>query len=99
MEIPLIIWNAINVLRKSFNGTEIEILDTEMIRAKEGYLGVHISIYIINKYYRVFLKFNLAEDIFVYGQRVADEFIFNIIKDDFIKSQRKMKLEKIKDYE
>jgi len=105
--IPLIIYNAVDILRKSIGGIEVEILDDKMIRSctdnfsevKEGYLGVHISIHVLDKYYRVFFKHDLAVDIFVYGQYIADDFIFSIIKNDFIRLVRKRKLEKIKEYE
>jgi len=101
MEISQVILLAVDILRNCFGGIEIEILDTNMRRtspnqfAPLGYLGVSISINYIGKY-KVFLTCQVAEDICTYGYNVAQDYLYEILKHDFKKLQRKIKLENIK---
>lgn len=97
-----IILNAINILRNCIDGIQIEILDSEMNRKYPdnfnpiGYLGVSISIDLKDfKKYNIFFKYQIAEDICIYGENVAMSYLFDIIKDDFIKFERKLKLEQL----
>lgn len=103
-----VILNAVEILKKTFGGIDIQILDTEMSRkypdnyAKLGYLGITISVDNDVRKHKVFLKYQTAEDIVTLGFHIAESFIYDILKDDFslmllkIKQQeRKEKLEKI----
>jgi hypothetical protein len=87
-EIPPIIYGAIERLKKAFGGTNIELLSEEMYRlppsefCQLGYLGVDIKIEGI----KTFLGCeSMAEDIACtpYGQMIADEFVFMVIKEAY----------------
>lgn len=101
MAISKVILQAVEVLKKSFGGVDIEILDTDMIRKHNnplypsGYLGISIFIYSGFRKHRVFFTYSNAEDILFYGQHVADQFIYDIIKEDIPQLERKLKLDKI----
>jgi len=106
---------AVEIMRKCFGGTQIEILDTNMLRkypnrfVPMGYLGVSILIYCFDNKYNVFLRYQEAEDIVENYQNLdlrfmnmeearmsyANDYIFRIIKDDFKRYERKLKLQKI----
>ena len=105
MEITEIILKAVEVLKKSFGGIEIEILDTEMTRKYPdsfvplGYLGVSILINSgVNKH-KVFLKYQFAEDM-LFGDInplfVAESFIIEIIREDIPKLEIKFKMQQRK---
>lgn len=84
-EISPIIYGAIEVMKKSFGGTEVKLVSEVMYRTAPdehtplGYLGVDIEIMKI----KTFLGCTIAEDIACtpYGQMIADEFIFMVIKE------------------
>jgi len=85
MEISPIVYAAIERLKNSFGGTDVKLLSEKMYRLKPdenssiGRLGVDIEIMGI----KTFLGCeSMAEDIACtpYGQMIADEFVFNIIK-------------------
>lgn len=87
-------------MRNCFGGINVEILDTEMSRklpnqSTLGYFGITISISVFEKTRNVFLTYQVAEDMVIYGIKMADNFIFNIFKDDYHKMIRKLKLQKI----
>ena len=84
-EISPIIYGAIERLKLSFGGTEVQLLCKEMYRLKPnefspaGDIGVDIKIEGV----KVFLSCpNMGEDIACtpYGQKIADEFVFEVIK-------------------
>lgn len=85
MKISPIIYGAIEIMKKSFGGTDVQLLSTEMYRlppdefAKAGRLGVDITINGV----KTFLGHeSMAEDIACtpYGQMIADDFVYTIIK-------------------
>lgn len=108
-----IILQAVEVLKKSFGGIEVEVIDTEMSRkypdsfAPSGYLGVSILVDSDVNKHRVFLKYQDAEDILysmVDSKLMAESYIMNIINVDlpklmikYKKIERKEKLRKIND--
>lgn len=84
-EISPIIYGAIEVMKKCFGGTGVRLISTEMYRlkptedAKAGKIGVDIEIEGV----KTFLSYNdFAEDIACspYGQMIACEFVYRIIK-------------------
>ena len=86
MEIAPQIHQAIDILRKTFGGTDVELISTEMYRKPPsefcalGYLGVDISI----EGKRVFLGCeSMAEEIAwnPLGDKIAEDFIYNILKE------------------
>lgn len=89
MEISPVIIQAVEVLKKTFGGTDVKILDTEMSRkfpdifVPIGYLGITISVDSGIKEHNVFFKYQLAEDIIMNRSlSIAESFIHEIIKDD-----------------
>lgn len=78
-----IIYEAVEILRKSFGGTNVKILSKEMYRltpdeySKAGRLGVDIEIEGIKVFFGCESN---AESILEYGQHMADQFIFDIMK-------------------
>jgi len=113
MDISPVILQAVEVLRKTFGGVDVQIIDTEMNRkypdnfAKLGYLGVLISVDIADvKKHEVFFRYQLAEDIIMTRNfSIAEDFIHEVIKDDVplmllkIKQQdRKQKLNQINEF-
>jgi hypothetical protein len=92
----LIIFGAVEIMKTSFGGTDVKIISQEMYRNQSdnttliGILGVDIEI----EGYKVFLSYSIAEDMCLYGQHVADNFVFNILKGDY---KRKIRKEKIKE--
>jgi len=73
---------AVEIMRESFGGTEVEIV-SDMYRldptedAKGGRLGADIKINGI----KTFLGHeSMAEDICIYGKHLAEEFVYKIIK-------------------
>jgi len=90
MEIAPQIYQAITILKRTFGGTEIELLSDEMYRkppsefCKLGYLGVDISV----QGRKVFLGCeSMAEEIAwnPLGLRIAEEFIYSIFKEEIEK--------------
>jgi len=84
------IFQAIEILRKTFGGTQVELLSTEMYRKPPsefcalGYLGVDISV----EGKKVFLGCeSMAEEIAwnPMGWMVAEEFIFEVLKEEIEK--------------
>ena len=109
---PIII-HAVELLRTTFGGTEIKILDTEMQQkypdsyAVNGYWGVTISVKTYYKTHKAYLKCQLADDIIFYssfqsGKSIRESFIYSIIKDEFSimkrRYERMKKLEKINEF-
>ena len=87
MEIAPQIHQAIEILRKSFGGTQVELISTEMYRLPPsefcalGYLGVDIRV----EGKQVFLGCeSMAEEIAwnPMGKMIAEDFIYNVLKED-----------------
>lgn len=105
MEISQVILSAVDTLKKSFGGVEVEIIDTVMSRkypdsfVPSGYLGVSILVDSgVNKH-RVFLKYQDAEDMLysmVDSKLMAESYIMNIINVDLPKLMMKYKLQQRK---
>ncbi len=82
-EIPLIIYAALDMMRKCFGGTEVKLLSEKMYRlkpdenAKAGRLGVDIEVMSIKTFFGCESN---AEDILTYGQPIADQFVAMLIK-------------------
>jgi len=78
---PLIYW-AVDQMRESFGGTEVNIISTEMERteptefAKAGVCGFRCEIEGI----KTFIPYSACEDMTAYGQHIADELVFMTIK-------------------
>lgn len=89
-EITNIIYYAVKKMSRCFGGVNIVIVDNEMINN-----GVTIVIDSGVKKHRMFLQHSLAEDICIYGENIANEIVFKIIKQDFVLLERKLKLDKI----
>lgn len=96
--IPAVVLRSIEIMKQCFGGIEIDILDNDMSR-KESSLKLGLSILVsISNYgakHRVFLGYQECEDICACGESVANEYVYLIIKDDIVKIQRKLKLQKI----
>ena len=95
--IPSIVLRAVEIMKLCFGGIDIDILDNDMVR-KESSLKLGITVLMSIDYgnkHRVFLGYQECEDICTYGESVANEYVYLIIKDDFVKIQRKLKLQKI----
>lgn len=83
-DISPIIHQAINIIKNSFGGTEVDLISDKMYRSSPnefkplGELGVDIKIMNI----KTFLSCELAENIGCtpYGQKIADEYVYQIIK-------------------
>jgi hypothetical protein len=96
-EMSPIILNAIKLMANSFGGTDVKLISKEMYRVKSdesslvGSLGVDIEI----QGMKVFLGYTLAEDITIYGQKVADSFVFEILKSEYLRGMRKLKIQEI----
>ena len=93
MEIAPQVLQAIDILRKTFGGTTVELLSTKMYRqppsefCKLGYLGVDIKIQGI----KTFLGCeSMAEEIAwnPMGYSIAEEFVFNVIKAEMEKDNK-----------
>lgn len=96
MDIPEIILLAVKELRSCFGVLEIEIMKNSNEIIPVGKLGVIIQLTFIKKY-KIFLTYQMAEDICTYGHHIAESFIMDIVKNDLKKFERKLKLEKIND--
>ena len=70
MEISPVIYRAIDILKNSLGGIDIELLSDQMYR-KYGMLGVTIEFMGIKS----FLGLQTAEDILIYGQKLADRHV------------------------
>ena len=101
MEISPIVLEAVKMMRKSFGGVEIEIISKEMVRsspnqyAPVGNLGVTVSIYSGFRHHRLFLGYQLSEDMVFYGQHIADDVVGKVMLPDLLLLERKLKLDKI----
>lgn len=87
MEITEIIHLAIEKMRKSFGGTKVELLSAELERIDQSTIGGYQSIlgaYVKIEGVKTFLHYRYAEDISItpdgYGQKLADELVFNVLK-------------------
>lgn len=87
---PVILY-SIELMKKSNNGLEIEILG-EMMRSESneyqplGQLGVNTKMSFFGIEKNVFLTCQLCEDMHnPLGHLVADDYIMTIFKDDFMK--------------
>ena len=85
-DIPQIIFSAIDTLRNSFGGTDVKLLSDKMYRrppdesSPAGKLGVKIEVMGI----KAFLGCeSMAEQISVYGQSIADEYVYRLVKDAY----------------
>lgn len=74
MEISPVIYRAINILKNSLDGIEVKLLSDEMYR-KYGMLGVNIEFLGVKS----FLGVQTAEDILIYGQKLADRHVKYIL--------------------
>ena len=95
-EISPIILEAVKIMRTCFGGVDIEIIDDEMSRKfpshdnPHGLLGITILIEDTN----VFLTYQIAEDISVYGIHIAESFVYNFISiEKTINDFRKIKID------
>ncbi len=81
MEIPDIVKCAIQNLKCIFNGTEIKVLSTRLVKNPFGSIGVFLSIEGI----KVFLDYEMAEKISLspYGKIFANNFVVNTIKSQY----------------
>ena len=82
-QISPIILTAIEVLKKTFGGTDIELLSTEMYRlepdeyAKAGRLGVDIKVQGV----KTFLGCeSAAQPILEWGMPIAEQFVYEVLK-------------------
>lgn len=85
MEITEVIYVAIDMMKKSFGGSDVELLSNELIRKK--YSGINkfsLGVYIKICGIKTFFRYEVAEDMVItpssYGQRLADEFVLTYIK-------------------
>lgn len=108
IEIPPAISIAIEFMRKSFGGTEVEIVsNTYRLEpsqdAPAGALGCDIEVkipHIEMTPVKTFLRNSIAEDIAWtnlgggshYSQMIADEIVFSLLKPEFEKLKEKLKL-------
>lgn len=87
---------GVEVLKRSFGGTEVEILDSDL-SIMNGVLGVTISVgigYSLPRH-KVFFPYQYAEDMIAFP-RLGEQFIFPIIKDDYLKLKNRMdRIEKL----
>lgn len=84
IEATFTLLNAVNVLRKCFDGMNIEV--STGLTAK--------GCYIITYDKTIFLSVEKAEDILLAGHSIASDFLFDILKVD-LRFKRKLKLQKI----
>ena len=89
-DISQVIYHAVNIMSKCFGCIKIEIIDTKMTSN-----GVRISIYSGVKKHIVYLKHSMAEDICIYGESLANDIIYQVIMEDAMLLERKLKLDKI----
>ena len=80
-EISPLIYEAIKIIKKSFGGTDVELISEKMFRTQPnryypyGNLGVYIKVDGI----KTFLGCESnAEDICLYGLHIAEEFVANV---------------------
>jgi len=92
--IPPVIHLAIDIMRKRFGGTKVEIVGDRMYRlppssdAPAGKLGIDIEVQGI----RAFLGCSSNAEEMVHGtmgEALADEFIYSVIKQDFMRNSNK----------
>jgi hypothetical protein len=93
-DISPVIYSAIEILKKSFGGTNIELVSFAMYRNSNNQLGVLIRVEGILSF--LGCESN-AEDICTYGIKIAEQYVFNISKEsDYInKMKRKIRIKKI----
>ena len=98
-EISPVIINAIELLKNTqFGEIDVKLLSTEMIRStptqhnKIGLLGVKIEIEGQN----MFLTYQTAEDMLIYGRQLAEEIIYPFMKERIKQYERLVKLNDIK---
>lgn len=91
-DISPVIYAAIEVLKKSFGGTNIELVSSEMYRNNHNQLGVLIRVEGILSF--LGCESN-AEVICTYGIKIAEDYVFNILKDYINKMKRKIRTLKI----
>lgn len=78
-----VITTAIKIMRNCFGGTDVELISKYMFRDEPhehcplGHLGVNVEI----NGHITFLSCEDAENILVYGIIVADDIVYNVIKD------------------
>ena len=90
-EISPIILMAIEVLKKTFGGTDIELLSTEMYRlkpdeyAKAGRLGVDIKVQGVKTFFGCD---SMARPILEWGMHIAEQFVYEVLK-PYIDNQNK----------
>jgi hypothetical protein len=96
MEISPVVYNAVELMKNSFGGTDVKIFSEKKYRTQPneyspiGVLGVDIYIQDII----VFLSYSISENISVYGQYLADSFVFDILKDEYKRMIRREKYKK-----
>lgn len=106
MEISQVILSAVDLFNKCFEGfVNVEIIDTQMSRKYPdrfvpiGYLGITILVDSCVEKHRTFLKYQFAEDM-LFGmtnpEKIAEGYIFDIIRNDLPKLELKHKIQKRK---
>ena len=90
-----VILSAIEILKTRLGGLDIELLSDEMCSNNE--VGVKIKITIHNTNYNVcvFLTYQMSEDIIIWGQTIADEFIHLSFRNIFYSIMRDKKIDDI----
>ena len=98
-EIPAAITVAVEYMRKSFGGTDVEITSGFYRSAPMALLGCDIEVKIPGYDMlpvKTFLLYSLAEDIvFNQAQKIADSVVYGLLKPEFKKWQRQLKIEAI----
>lgn len=96
-EMSPVIIGAIKLMSESFGNTNVKLISKGMYRLNPdaqsplGTLGADIEI----EGMKVFLGYQQAEDILIYGQKAADSFVFKIIEPEYKRSLRKLKIQEI----
>ena len=94
-----IILKAIEILKKTFGGTKVELISSKLERSSPstsypcGYLFVELKI----EGETTLLSYTTAEDILVYGETIAQEVVYPCIAEKYKLYERKLKIKKIKD--
>ena len=97
-EIPATITIAVEYMRKSFGGTDVEITSGFYRSAPPvALLGCDIEVKIPGYDMlpvKTFLLYSLAEDVaFNQAQQIADSVVYGLLKPEFKKWQRQLKIE------
>lgn len=89
---------CIKLLKNTMGEKSVKLISTEIERSiptqnyPHGVCGVMVE---INKQ-KSFLSYSHAEDIIIYGQHLADEYVYQFYLDEMKLIERGMKIKKIK---